>query len=62
MLGAAIALPAWPRGFWILGAVAIVASQAVIFSSWRDRFGTAANALVLLGVIEVSRGQAHRSS
>ena len=53
MLGAAVALHAWPRGFWIVGALAVVASQTVIVCAWRDaRFGTAANALVLLGVIE----------
>ncbi len=53
MLGAAVALHAWPRGFWVVGALAVVASQAVIVCAWRDaRFGTAANALVLLGVVE----------
>lgn len=52
MLGAAVALHAWPRGLWVVGAVAVVASQVVIVSSWSDaRFGTIANALVLLGVV-----------
>jgi hypothetical protein len=50
-LGTAMALHAWPRGWWILGGAALVASQAAIVPSWADaKFGTAANALVLLGV------------
>jgi hypothetical protein len=50
-LGTAVALHAWPRGWWIVGAVALVASQAAIIPSWADaKLGTAANALVLIGV------------
>lgn len=50
-LGTAVAIYAWPRGWWVVGAVALVASQAAIMPSWADaKFGTAANALVLLGV------------
>jgi hypothetical protein len=51
MLGTAVALYAWPRGWWIVGAVALVASQVAIVPSWADaKFGTAANALVLVGL------------
>jgi len=50
-LSTAVALYAWPRGWWIVGAVALVASQAAIVSSWADaKYGTAANALLLLAV------------
>lgn len=51
-LGTAVALHAWPRGWWLVGGAALVASQAAIIPSWADaKFGTAANALVLLGVV-----------
>ena len=37
------------RSYWIAGAFALVVSQAVIFSAWRDAWaGTAANVLLLL--------------
>jgi hypothetical protein len=40
-----------PRWWWAVGAVALVASQAVILSSWGDaKFGTIANVVLLLGV------------
>ena len=39
------------RRFWMVGAVALVVSQLVIASAWRDAWaGTAANALLLLAV------------
>jgi len=48
MLGAAAAPP---RFFWMVGLAALVVSQCVIVSSWRDaRAGTVANLLVLLAV------------
>ncbi len=51
MVGTAVTLYAWPRGWWMVGAAALLASQAAIVPSWADaKFGTAANALVLLGV------------
>jgi hypothetical protein len=51
MLATAAALHAWPHGWWMVGALALVASQVVIVTSWTDaRVGTVANALVLLGV------------
>jgi len=42
----------WPRGWWILGALALLVSQGVIAASWSDaKFGTVANGLLLLGVL-----------
>ncbi len=50
-LASVVALFAWPRGWWLIGAAALVLSQVVIVASWRDaKFGTLANALVLVGV------------
>jgi hypothetical protein len=50
-LVATVALFVWPRGWWMIGAAALVVSQAVIFSSWSDaKFGTVANVLLLAGV------------
>ena len=50
-LAAVVALFVWPRGWWMIGAAALVVSQAVIFSSWSDaKFGTLANILLLAGV------------
>ncbi|MBN8611385.1 MAG: hypothetical protein J0L92_12400 [Deltaproteobacteria bacterium] len=41
-----------PRVWWIVGAIALVASQLVIMSSWADaRWGTVANVLLLLAVV-----------
>jgi hypothetical protein len=46
------ALFAWRRGWWLIGAAAIVLSQAAIIQSWTDaKFGTLANGLILAGVI-----------
>lgn len=37
------------RGYWIVGGVAVVTSQALIFSAWRDAWaGTAVNAILLV--------------
>jgi hypothetical protein len=49
---AAAATHLWaPHWFWIVGMVAVVASQVVIVTSWRDaRFGSLANMVVLVGV------------
>jgi hypothetical protein len=50
MLIAAVMRPLAPRWWWVVGAVAVVASQVVIVASWSDaRFGTLANLVVLLG-------------
>lgn len=38
-----------PRAFWLVGALAAVLSQVLIFSAWHDaKFGTLANVIVLL--------------
>lgn len=50
-LAAVATLFAWPRRWWVLGAAAVVLSQAVIFTSWTDaKAGTVANILLLAGV------------
>ena len=50
-VAAAMALWAWPRGWWAIGLAALVVSMTVIVSSWSDaKFGAAANVVVLLGV------------
>jgi uncharacterized membrane protein YphA (DoxX/SURF4 family) len=51
VLLAGILLALGSRRWWTVGAVAVVTSQALIFSSWSDaRAGTAAN-LILLGAV-----------
>jgi len=51
MLAAAVALFAWPRGWWAIGAAALVLSQIAILTSWTDaKAGTIANLILLLGV------------
>ncbi|MBL0278576.1 MAG: hypothetical protein IPQ24_21325 [Anaeromyxobacter sp.] len=50
-LATAALLPLAPRWWWAVGAVALVASQVVIVSSWSDaRFGSLPNLLLLLAV------------
>ena len=50
-LATVVALFTWPRGWWVIGAVALVASQAVVFTSWSDaKAGTIANLILLVGV------------
>jgi uncharacterized protein DUF6544 len=52
LLASALAFVLAPRWFWILGALGVVASQIAIASAWHDaKFGTIANAVVLLGVV-----------
>lgn len=52
MLATAASLLVWPRGWWLLGALALVISQVVILSSWRDaKAGTVANLILLAGVL-----------
>jgi hypothetical protein len=52
VVASAVTIVAWPRSFWIVGAVALVMSQAVILSAWSDaRAGTIAN-VVLLAVAQ----------
>jgi hypothetical protein len=51
-LATAAALFLAPRGWWALGALAVVASQTVIVMSWSDaKFGTLANVVLLVGVL-----------
>ena len=47
----AVMLAAWPRHFWIVGGVALMMSQAVIVSAWRDAWaGTVVNVVLLVAV------------
>lgn len=51
-LTAAAMLVLAPRWWWVLGAAALVLSQIAIVASWDDaRFGTFANALLLVGAV-----------
>jgi hypothetical protein len=51
-LATAVALFLWPRGWWLIGAVAVVLSMAVILPARTDaKFGALANAIVLAGVV-----------
>ena len=51
MAATAAMLGAGYRNYWVVGAVALVVSQAVVFSAWQDAWaGTAANAILLLVV------------
>ena len=51
-------LGAGSRSYWVVGAVALVVSQVVIVSAWRDAWaGTGANVILLL---VVAHGLAHR--
>lgn len=52
LLATAVALGAWPRQAWALGAVALVVSQLTLLSAWKDaKFGTVANVILLVGVL-----------
>jgi len=47
----AVTMVASPRNFWIVGGVALIASQTVILSAWSDaKAGTIVNAFLLLAV------------
>jgi hypothetical protein len=51
-LATAAALFLWPRGWWLVGAIAVVVSLSVIVPSWSDaKFGALANAVVVVGVV-----------
>jgi hypothetical protein len=51
MLVSGLLFALWPRYWWITGAVALVVSQVVIASAWRDAWaGTIVNAVLLLVV------------
>ena len=52
MVIAGVLLARRVRWWWIAGAIAIVASQAVIFTSWNDaRVGSVANVVLLAAVV-----------
>ena len=52
LIATAGAIWLWPRGWWVLGALALVLSQVVIASSWHDaKVGTVANLLLFLGLL-----------
>jgi hypothetical protein len=54
-VASAVALHAAPRWFWLVGALAIVASQLAILRSWGDaRFGTIANVIALVAVLHAA--------
>lgn len=49
---AAAALFFWPRGWWMIGAAAVVLSMIAIAPSWADaKVGALANGVVLVGVV-----------
>jgi prepilin signal peptidase PulO-like enzyme (type II secretory pathway) len=51
-LAAAAALFVWPRGWWAIGACAIVVSMFLVVPSWTDaKFGALANLVALIGVV-----------
>jgi hypothetical protein len=51
-LVAAAALFVWPRGWWAIGAGAVLVSTVVIVPAWSDaKFGMLANVLVLVAVV-----------
>ena len=51
-LAAALAVYAYPRVWWLFGALALVVSMVAIVPSWRDaKAGAYANGLVLIGVL-----------
>jgi hypothetical protein len=51
-VAAAVALFAWPKAWWVIGACAVVVSTIVIVPSWADaKFGTIANVIALVGVV-----------
>jgi hypothetical protein len=48
----AVALVAWPRGWWAIGAVALVISVLAIVPAWSEaKFGMLPNALILAAVV-----------
>ncbi len=51
-VAAAVSLVVWPRGWWAVGAAAVVLSMVAIVPSWADaRFGALADALALAAVV-----------
>lgn len=51
-VGSAVALYLWPRGWWVIGAAAVLVSMPLIVWTWADaKAGTIANAVALVGVV-----------
>ena len=51
-IASSVAVSVWPRGWWVIAAVAVVVSQVVLVTSWSDaKFGTVANAIALVAVV-----------
>jgi hypothetical protein len=51
-LATAATLFTWPRGWWAIGACAIVVSMSVVVLSWTDaKYGALGNTIALVGVI-----------
>ena len=47
-----VALVAWPRGWWAIGAIAVAVSVIAIGTAWTDaKFGMIPNALILTAVV-----------
>jgi hypothetical protein len=52
LLAACLTFFAWPRAFWVVGAIALLLSQTVICTSWSDaKFGTLPNVVLLVAVV-----------
>ncbi len=52
LVGTGVTLLAGYRWWWVVGAVALILSQALIFSGWTDaKAGLAPNVLLLIGVV-----------
>lgn len=52
LLTSAGAVWLWPRWWWVVGVVALVASQLAIATAWTDaKVGTVANVVLLVGVV-----------
>lgn len=53
LIGTGLLLAASVRWWWMVGAVGLVASQALIFTAWSDAAaGTVANGILLLAVVQ----------
>ena len=62
VIASAVMIVARPRSFWIVGAVALVMSQAVIPSAWSEaRAGTILNVVLLLAVAQAWFSQGPQS-
>ena len=47
-----VALVAWPRGWWAIGAIAVLVSLVAIVTAWNEaKFGLIPNALILAAVV-----------